>query len=340
MGHQIEINNENGRAKIAYADRQVPWHRLGVPMKGLQGLEVMLQAAQADFDVVLARVAIVDDHGEILRNPDGTIVMVGDSRATVRVNPDGGFDALSTVGTRFVPQQNREVLQRALDVVGASSGDAVIDTCGVLREGREFFASIDLGSLIIDPTGVNDKIERFLLVRNGHDGTTPVTFANTSIRAVCKNTVLLGVRKSRASFIARHTRNADLAIEEARAVLNMSLNWAEAFKKTAEALLGVKMTPKRIDSVLQRAFPTDNSESTKQKNNRERTWQSIKEIYKNSNNSATFGDNGWSMLNSVGEYLDHYREGAEADLAIASMNVHSWVSKTKLLTEEFILTLV
>ena len=139
MAHDIEMS-KTGKAKMAYADREIPWHRLGVPMKGLQTAEAMLAAAEADFDVVLAEVAAVDANGEILRNPDGSIVKVKDSRATLRVNPDGTFDGLSTVGTRFTIQQNREVMDRALDIVGASDGDAVVDTCGVLDEGREFFA--------------------------------------------------------------------------------------------------------------------------------------------------------------------------------------------------------
>ena len=78
MAHNLEITKD-GRAKMAYADREVPWHRLGVPMTGLQTVEAMLAAAEADFDVVLAEVAAVDANGEILRNPDGTIVKVSRS---------------------------------------------------------------------------------------------------------------------------------------------------------------------------------------------------------------------------------------------------------------------
>lgn len=55
MAHEIEINND-GTARMAYADREVPWHRLGVAMKGLQTAEAMLAVAQADFDVVTAKV--------------------------------------------------------------------------------------------------------------------------------------------------------------------------------------------------------------------------------------------------------------------------------------------
>ena len=225
MAHELEIS-KSGIARMAYADREIPWHRLGVPMKGLQTAEAMLAAAKADFDVVTTKVAAVDADGNFIRNPDGTPVIIDDSRATVRVNEDGTFDGLATVGTRYVVQQNKDCLESALAVVGASKGDAVVDTCGVLHGGKEFFASIDLGALVIDPHGVNDKIERYLLVRNGHDGRTAITFANTSIRAVCKNTVIAGMKNAQRVFTARHTRNAETAIEEAQQVLKISTEWA------------------------------------------------------------------------------------------------------------------
>ena len=338
MAHNIEIGKA-GKAKMAYADREIPWHRLGVPMKGLQTAEAMLAAAEADFDVVLAEVAAVDANGEILRNPDGTVVRVNDSRATIRVNNDGTFDGLSTVGTRFVIQQNREVMDRALDIVGAAGGDAVVDTCGVLDEGREFFACIDLGSLIIDPVGVNDTIQRYLLVRNGHDGKTPITFANTSIRAVCKNTVIVGLEFAQSVFTARHTRNAESAMEEARTILGMSVEWAKAFAATANQLLAIEMNDKKIDRVLQNVFPMKKDETDRQKKNREEIWGLVKGLYVNSNNAGGYGNNGWSMLNAVGEYLDHYRDGDSTDKANASMNNHSWVTKAKKQTEQVIMSL-
>lgn len=339
MAHNLEITKD-GRARMAYADREVPWHRLGVPMSGLQTVEAMLSAAEADFDVVLAEVAAVDANGEILRNPDGSIVKVSDSRATIRVNADGTFDGLSTVGTRFAVQQNREVMDRALDIVGAANGDAVVDTCGVLDEGREFFATIDLGALVIDPLGVNDSIQRYLLVRNGHNGKTPITFANTSIRAVCKNTVMLGMSAAQSIFTARHTRNADHAMEEARTILGLSVEWSREFSKTAEKLLAIDMTDKSVDIILKKVFPMKPDESERQKKNREEVWGVVKGLYVNKNNAGGYGKNGWSMLNAVGEYLDHYRDADANDKASASMSVYSWVTKTKRETERHILSLV
>jgi phage/plasmid-like protein (TIGR03299 family) len=253
---------------------------------------------------------------------------------------DGTFSGLATVGTRYVVQQNRECLDYALAIVGASSGDAVVDTCGVLHGGREFFSSIDLGALVIDPMGINDKIERYLLVRNGHDGKTAITFANTSIRAVCKNTVLLGLSNARRVFTARHTRNADRAIEQANDVLRISNTWASQFTATANKLLSVPVAPssRLMDNVLKEVFPESATQTERQRRNRDNVVSLVKAVYLNENNAKNYGYNGWSTVNAIGEYLDHYREASVHERAIASMDTNSWVTRAKLRAQDYLLS--
>jgi phage/plasmid-like protein (TIGR03299 family) len=340
MAHALEID-AMGRARMAYADREVPWHRLGQPMAGLQTAEAMLAAAQADFDVALTKVIAVDDNLNPLRNPDGSPVFISDSRATVRVNPDGTIDGLSTVGTRFVIQQNKDCLDRALDIVGASKGDAIVDTCGVLNEGREFFACLDLGPLFIDPTGVNDKIQRYLLVRNGHDGKTAITYANTSIRAVCKNTVMAGLKSANSVFTARHTRNADSAIEDAAQVIAMSGTWATSFLSMAETMLRIPVPAGsvKLDKVITEVFPHRKDETERQKKNVDDIHLLVRGLYVNDKNAGGYGFNGWSVYNAIGEYLDHYRDAKPEERAIASMDYNSWVTRKKAETQSLVLSL-
>jgi len=340
MPHGLETDSK-GVAKMAFADREIPWHRLGVPMKGLQTAEAMLVAAQADYDVVTTKVAAIDDNGQFILNPDGTPIVIDDSRATVRVNPDGSFDGLATVGTRYVVQQNRECLEYALAIVGASKGDAVVDTCGVLNGGREFFSSLDLGGLVIDPTGINDKIERYLLVRNGHDGKTPIVFANTSIRAVCKNTVIAGQSSAKRVFTARHTRNADNAIEEAQKVLEISTEWAKSFHATAERLLAIKVPARsrQLATIIDAVFPEENNPTDRQRKNRDNVVALVRGVYENERNALGYGYNGWSAYNAIAEYLDHYRDAKPNERALASMDNNGWVTQRKVKAQEVILSL-
>ena len=340
MSHDIEIN-KNGTARFAYSSHEVPWHRLGTPMKGLQSMEAMLQASNSDYDVLITKVAAIDDDGNLIRNPDGSIVPISDSRATVRQNTDGSFDALATVGTRYEVRQNRQVLERALAVVGASGGDAVIDTCGTLKSGARFFATIDLGALVIDPAGIGDKIGRYLVVSSGHDGIWPVRYANTDIRAVCRNTVIMGLEQAQRVFTARHTRNMDEALEDARTVLHISTQWSLEFEKMAERMLRIHVDPRSgaIDKVLNKVFPAKPHETERQRKHREHVFATIFALYENSRNAGRVGSNGWALFNSVVEYLDHYRETTPDERAAASMDDNSVVTRKKIETQGLVLAL-
>lgn len=341
MAHNIEVNAD-GTARFAYSNTGGnPWHMLGKKMQGLQTLDAMLEAAQADYQVVLTKVAIVDDAGNLITNPDGSPVIVEDSKATVRVNDDGSFNPLATVGNRYEVQQNREVLERALAVVGASTGDAVIDTCGVLKGGARFFSTIDLGSLIIDPTGVNDKIARYLVVSHGHDGFWPIRYANTDIRAVCQNTVILGLKQAERVFTARHTRNADEYLKTAQEALHMSTEWAKAFKENAEQMLSISVpqSSANVDRVINAVFPIAKDETDRQRRNREQINGTIRSIYSSPKNAGGFGFNGWSIYNSVVEFLDHHRNASVEDRANATIDENSWVTRAKLTAQKAVLAL-
>lgn len=342
MSHELEINSD-GVARFAYASGGgIPWHRLGVSMEGLQDIDAMLEASQADYKVMLTRVAAVDDEGNFIVDATGRPVIIDDSRATIRDNGDGTFDGLATVGTRYVVKQNREVAERALAVVGASAGEAIVDTAGVLQGGKRFFMTIDLGGLVIDPMGVNDKIARYLVVSTGHDGVWPVRYANTDIRAVCNNTVRLGLDQATRVFVARHTKNIDSAFDDAREVLRISVDWATQFKAMAESMLSISVpsSSAQIDKVLNKVFVPKKDETDRQKNNRERQNMIIRAIYESDKNAGGFGHNGWSMYNAIGEYLDHHRDADIDERAFASLDDNSWVTRTKLVAQEAVLSLV
>ena len=342
MSHGIE-KSENGIPRFAYSTGGgIPWHNLGVPLEGLSTVEDILRAADADFDVILSRVAAIDEFGEFITNPDGSPIIIDDSRATIRVNPNGTFDGLATVGTRYVVKQNIEVAERALAVVNASKGDAVVDTAGVLSQGRRFFMTIDLGSLIIDPAGISDKISRYLVVSTGHDGIWPVRYANTDIRAVCQNTVRLGLENASSVFVARHTKNIDSVIDDARHVLNISADWASSFSEMAELMLSINVpsASTKVDKVINSVFPKKSSETERQAKNRDRQNAVLRAIYENSKNAGSFGHNGWTIYNAIVEYLDHHRDSDIKERAISSMDDTSWVTKTKLRAQQAVLNLV
>lgn len=252
--------------------------------------------------------------------------------------PHREFEALGAVKSRYTVLQNQEVIERALAVVGASRGDAVIDTAGVLFDGRQFFATIDLGTLVIDPSGAADSISRYLLVRTGHDGNTPLTYANTDVRAVCNNTVAAGLAKAARVFKAKHTPNAHGRLEEAREVLNLSTAWATEFQAMADEMLGIKMTPGKFDRVIDSVIP--HVDTARRQANRNEAVEKIKAIYAGPKNAGFVGDNGWAAWNAVVEYFDHHRPANDdKERALTSMDDSSWVTRRKVTAQGAVLAL-
>jgi len=332
MAANLESNN--GKTSFAYNESTgIPWHRTGQPMDGYQTADAMLEAAYADYDVEVVPVFV--------QGPDGKLVELESRKATARINPHTGeYQPLASVGNRYVPVQNREVLERALAIVGASEGQAVIDTLGVLDEGRRFFSAIDLGTLIIDPAGAADRIARYLLVYSSHDGTVPITYSNTDVRAVCQNTVRLGLDTAQATFKAKHTMGFSVRIEEAQAILGLSTQWADEFSRMAEQMMSIPMTSGRLDKVIDAAYPLDKAVSEKQQQNRDDIVASIKTIYTGPKNVGAVGNNGWAAWNAVVEFLDHHRDASPEERALTSMDETSWVSKRKLAAQRAVLSLV
>lgn len=338
MAHDLEIDEKG----VRFAHKNVnPWHRLGVIMDAERTPAEMLAAARADFDVQMRQVIVTDEHGLPLQNADGTYVYVDNSRATVRLDKDGTASGLATLGTRYVPMQNAEVLERALAVVAATDGDANVETVGVTDNGRRFFAGVNLGNLVIDPLGVNDKIAMYLLVYSSHDGKVPITFANTPVRPVCQNTVVMGLSAARSTFKARHTANsAEVIDNDARTALGFSLDWADAFKAEAERLLAIPMTDGRFDKVLDIVVPISDDATDRQKANRDDIVASMKGLYKGATNALIVGETGWAAVQAIGEFYDHYRDGTPDDRALTSMDLGSWVSKQKIKAHQAVLSLV
>ena len=332
MSHELEI--VDGEASFAYRKQGgAPWHKLGVAVDGHQTAPEMLKLAKADYEVTLLSV--------LYASPNGDIKEMEDRYITARVNEDGKVIPFETVKNRYRVVQNSAVLEKALNVCGASHGDAIMDTCGVLKDGREFFATIDLGTLILDPPGVSDEIGRYMVVHTSHDGTSPITYACTDIRAVCKNTVRMGIETAKSTLTARHTVNYERALDEANEVLNISTEWAKSFKETAEKMLSIPVpagSPK-IDKVLNGLWSEKDADTDRKKENREEILSSVRSLYANRKNAGGFGYNGWSLFNAVGEYYDHHWFDDEARNAAASMQIGNKSHLMKVKAADLILSL-
>lgn len=333
MAHELEM--VNGEASMVYQGK-TPWHQLGTKVDGTLTAEEMLVKANADYDVELLPVFYMD--------ADGVPQEMEERFITSRINADGTIVPFEVVKGRYNVVNNRPVYDKALSVIKAAEGmntKAIVETVGVLKEGREFFASIDLGSLIIDPLGASDKIARYLLVHTSHDGTSPISYSNTDIRAVCANTVRFGQMMARSVFKARHTPNVEATLAEARQQLEFSFAWADAFKAQADELLAIPIPvgSGKVDKVLNSLWlPTDADTERKEKN-RQAIIDDVRARYTNDKNVGKVGANGWALYNAIVEHHDHGSRGTADKRAMASMSPTSLMTQRKVDAQQAVLAI-
>lgn len=320
MAHQLE-QTPDGRTSFAYSSTYgSAWHRLGVRLEGLQGLDEILTAARADYVVHKSKLVTPDPRvvtDDPLESYGAESIIDSGQWFTWRERPrrrntDGqaiGTEAqvLGVVGKDYHTVQNRALGKLAFALIGEMPDSDAADCAGVLNDGRRFFMTLPLPPLVVDPDGIADVHNRFLVATTSHDGRYSVQLVNSITRAVCANTVDAALRKATRLFTIRHTRSADIAISQAKKQLGLLLSADEQFEVTAMDLLRLDASWSTVEKVANILWPKPDpaDSSQRQRTNHERRLQALSSIWTSPTGSAGVGQNGWAAFNTLSEYLEH-----------------------------------
>lgn len=274
---------------MAYG-RGVPWHALGTKTENpLSTAEEMLAAAGLDWTV---------EKQEIFTHFGGMEHTVADRFATVR-QTDGM--PLGIVGATYRIVQNREAFAWADSLV--DSGAAKYETAGSLFKGRRVFLSMELPEGISIPGDTGD-VKPYILITNGHDGTTVLQGSVTMVRVVCANTWTLALAGATRTFRIRHSGSIDGKLAAAREALGITFTYVGNFQKVAEALMLQKVAESQVEAILRTAFPVPESQDRPDRIDNSDFAKAFN-VYRSATNLDPIRGTGWSVLQATGEYLDH-----------------------------------
>jgi phage/plasmid-like protein (TIGR03299 family) len=316
MAHELEINELTGEASFASL-RQPAWHKLGTVFTEEVSSAEMLKLAHLDnWNVRLEDVAIPEDF-----QSDKSFSFVA------RTNPfdKAKTDVLGVVGERYKPLQNEELFDFADTLLDAGGR---WETAGSIKGGRVVFGALALDrETILDPTGVADKINTYLLVNTSHDGSIAIQASITPVRVVCANTLnmALGNRGRngtvKQSFKIRHTQTAQGKIAVAREALGLANAYMDEFDKMANAMIQTEITQKQFEDIIALAYPAPETDAKGSFKKHDTKVDMIHSIY-NGDFNNTISGTAWGALNGLTERLDWYRNprggNSESVLAGAS----------------------
>ena len=289
MAHLI-MENDN-----MFSVRQKPWHGLGTVVETAPTIEEGIKLANLDWTVDLKEVAV-----------DGNIVK--GYKAAMRSDTN---TCLGVVSDQYKILQNTEAFeffQQFLDTEVSS-----LETAGSLKNGKRVWilAKINRDDMIIDK---NDRVEKYILLSNSHDGTAAIKVGYCPIRVVCANT-LSAAEDSVNSQLIRVTHRGDIhatldMVRDTMHVIDASFKTTEEMYKALAQKDNIKTEDikKYVMAVysrqdLKKNFE-DNTAITEEEISaaRKKLISRVEELFE-----MEYAHNAWTMYNSVNYVLNHER---------------------------------
>lgn len=285
---------------MAYAGAK-PWHGLGNRLPADQSIDVWKQSAGMDWNIEESEVRYVcgkNGIGMINTFPEQKVLYRSDTKIP-----------LSVVSKRYQVVQPGEILEFYRDLTEV--GGFELETAGVLREGRKFWALAKTGQSTT--LKGRDRVDGYLLLATACDGTLATTAQFTSVRVVCNNTLAIALGDTNGAVKVPHRSQFDAAAVKRQLGITVS-SW-DGFVARMKALVERPVDPDSVEGLLRRVltYPTQNG-SVNVVN--EQALKSVRSLYDGGGKGALLASSrgtAWGLLNSVTEYVDHYRRARSDD---------------------------
>lgn len=283
-----------------------PWHGLGenllVPPETAQQA---IEAAKLNWKVLQVKVYATD--GISWAQIPGRVALVPSDRWG-----QGDCPVFAEVSESYVPVQNDQAFQFFDPLV--DKGLATYETAGALGKGEKIWV---LAKLTESIEIAGDRIERYVLLANGHDGNTALQVLFTPVRVVCQNTLSAALTKTgwRSKMyhqVGIHNRMKDLGDDIANV-----LSFYTELEQQFNAIAAVQLSDERLERYLKSVFPNPEQPQFRKisKERFEKEAQRIEHLRKNcsalfrdgkGNQAAGVAGTLWAAYNGVVEFFDHY----------------------------------
>ena len=294
MAHTI--SEVSGRPEMFYVGEK-PWHGLGTELEQPATASEAIQAASLDWQVeleplYLKQQGVIGGYQEV---PEKQGVVRQDSR-----------DVLGIVTERYEPIQNQEAFSFMDAVIGL--GQAVYETAGALGKGEKVWLLAKLPGEMRIASNEEDRIEKYLLLTNFHDGMHSLRVFWTTVRVVCQNTLTLAFSNGKAvkeGVAIRHTGEIKDKVAEAQRVLGLSVKYYDELSEAFNRLAARQVNSAEVKAYFEAIVPDNRKarRNTRTQNIR----RELQELFVSGRGNDLPGvrGTGWALLNAVTQYTTH-----------------------------------
>ena len=227
----------------------------------------------------------------------------------VRDNPvDKQADTIGRVGKTYKVFQNEELFAFGDNLVGMGNQWEAV---GSLNYGARVFGAMRLKNDI--QLGLDDLIERHLIVHSSHDGSSTISASIVPLRYRCTNSLNFGLRHAKQTFKIRHSGTMEGRVQEAREVLGLANAYFDEFSVQMNKLIDDKITDDEAFAIIERAYAQPDAEKAGALTRWTNKVDQILDIYMGETCDNIYGT-AWGIVNAMTERLDWYRTGQHGDM--------------------------
>ena len=300
MAHLIE--------KMAYVGA-TPWHQLGNQLPPKQPIEVWAEKAGMDWNICETPVRYMTEQvgslGSIMSFDDQKVLYRSDTKAP-----------LSVVSGRYQVVQPRAVLEFYRDLTEISGFE--LETAGVLKEGRKFWALARTGKEMA--LKGNDLVKGYLLLATSCDGTLATTATPTTIRVVCNNSLTIALNGATSAIKVPHSTSFDA--QAVKKQLGIAVSQWENFMYRMKTLSERKVkSHEAMNYFLKVLCQTDSAVDQAAVLTNERALKKVQSLYEGQGRGselASASGTAWGLLNAVTEFVDHEKRARSQEFRLES----------------------
>jgi phage/plasmid-like protein (TIGR03299 family) len=285
---------------MAYANEK-PWHGLGNKLPADQSIDVWKRSAGMDWAIQESEVRFISGQNGI-----GMINAFPEQKVLYRSDTKG---PLAVVSKRNQVVQPGEILEFYRDLTEV--GGFELETAGVLREGRKFWALAKTGQSMT--LKGRDRVDGYLLLATACDGTLATTAQFTSVRVVCNNTLAIALGDTNGAVKVPHRSQFDASAVKRQLGITVS-SW-DGFVARMKALVERPVDPDTVEGLLRRVL-TYSAQSGSVNVVNEQAVKTVSALYDGGGKGALLASSrgtAWGLLNSVTEYVDYHRRARSED---------------------------
>lgn len=292
MSHEVEN---------MFSVAQTPWHGLGKVVSDAPTAQTAIQLAGLDWKVL---------ENKLTWHPDGKPDLVSGWKLLSR---DTDNQVLGIVGENYHPLQNDKAFEFFNPFI--ESGLAQFETAGSLRQGKTVWILARLNKAPIE-ISKNDRVVKFLLLSNGHDGTMAVRVGFTPVRVVCANTLAMSHANGESRLLRLfHSSKLSTRMEQVQEIVNAADAKFEATAEQYRALAKRDVDQKSLEAYVDVVFGySEQLEADRQSSRRRKMVEDITRLFETGRGQDLKGARGtyWGLYNSVTEYLSYEAGRSEA----------------------------